>query len=145
VHLSIQSILLNVSDLDRSVAFYSDVFDFPIDVRETGVAALEVSRSGRRQMLVLRGTRKFSHPGRDVLGPRLISFEAASLDEVNVVETRLDARKALVGRRRTKGYEAVFGVDPDRNQVSIAAGLSGEPIGEDDWTVLDEAVYAVGE
>ena len=145
MHLSLQSILINVSDLDRSVAFYSDVFEFPIYVRETDVAALEVSASVRRQVLVLRGTSNFRHSGRGVIGPRLISFEAGSLDEVNLVGARLDVRNGLVGRRRAKGWEAVFGVDPDRNQVSIAAGLSGEPIGEDAWTMLDEAVYVVGE
>jgi catechol 2,3-dioxygenase-like lactoylglutathione lyase family enzyme len=145
VLLSIQSILINVNDLDRSVAFYSDVFEFRVYVREADVAALEVSGSYRRQVLVLRSRDYFRHPGRGVIGPRLISFEAASLDEVNLVEARLDARKALVGRKHTNGWEAVFGIDPDRNQISIAAGLSGQPIGDDDWTMLDEAVYVVGE
>jgi catechol 2,3-dioxygenase-like lactoylglutathione lyase family enzyme len=147
VDVSIQSLLVNVNDLDRSLDFYSDVFEFRIYVRETDVAALEVcgSGSGRRQVLLLRAATHFSHPGRGVIGPRLISFETESLDEVNLVAARLDARNAFIGRRRAKGWEAVFGVDPDRNQVSIAAGLSGDPIGEDDWTVLDEAVYLVGE
>ena len=145
MHLSIQSILLNISDLDRSVAFYSEVFEFSIDALETEVAALRVSDSGRRQVLVLRVTRGGLHAGRGAIGPRLIAFEAESLDQVNLVEARLDARKSLVGRRRAKGWEAVFGFDPDRNQVSIAAGLRGEPIGKDDWTMLDEAVYVVGE
>jgi catechol 2,3-dioxygenase-like lactoylglutathione lyase family enzyme len=145
MYLSIQSILLNVSDLDRSVAFYSEVFEFPIDALGAGVAALRVSESDRRQVLVLRETSVTLHAGRGAIGPRLISFEAESLDQVDLVETRLEARQSLVGRRRTEGWEAVFGTDPDRNQVSIAAGLRGEPIGADDWTILDEAVYVVGE
>jgi catechol 2,3-dioxygenase-like lactoylglutathione lyase family enzyme len=145
MYLSIQSILLNVSDLDRSVAFYSEVFEFSIDALGAGVAALRVSESDRRQVLVLRETSVTLHAGRGAIGPRLISFEAESLDQVDLVETRLEARQSLVGRRRTEGWEAVFGTDPDRNQVSIAAGLRGEPIGADDWTMLDEAVYVVGE
>ncbi|MCU1493442.1 MAG: hypothetical protein JWO62_1206 [Acidimicrobiaceae bacterium] len=145
MQLSIQSILLNVSDLERSIAFYTEVFEFSVDAREIDVAALKVSGSDRRQVLVLRATKGKFHPGRGVIGPRLFAFEAGSLDEVHLVESRLDAREALAGRRRAKGWEAVFGYDPDRNQVSIAAGLSGEPIGEDDWTVLDEAVYMVAE
>jgi catechol 2,3-dioxygenase-like lactoylglutathione lyase family enzyme len=145
VLLTIQSILLNVKDIDRSVAFYRDVFEFHVYVREADVAALEVSGSDRRQVLVLRSRGNFRHPGRDVIGPRLISFEASSLDEVSLVEARLDARQSLVGRKRANGWEAVFGNDPDRNQISIAAGLSGRPIGDDDWAILDEAVYAVGE
>jgi hypothetical protein len=146
MRLSIQSILLNVSDLDRSVSFYSEVFEFSIDALETEVAALQVSEeSGRRQVLVLRATRGSLHAGRGAIGPRLISFEAESLDQVDLVEARLEARKSLVGRRHAKGWEAVFGFDPDRNQVSIAAGLGGEPISEDEWTMLDEAVYVVGE
>jgi catechol-2,3-dioxygenase len=143
--LSIQSILVNVSDLERSVAFYSEVFEFSIDALETDVAALKISESGRRQVLVLRATRGSLHPGRGAIGPRLIAFEAESLEQVGLVEARLEARKSLVGRRSAKGWEAVFGLDPDRNQVSISAGLWGEPIGEDDWTILDEAVYVAGE
>ena len=145
MQLSIQSILLNVSDLDRSVAFYTEVFEFPIEARETEVAALEVSDSGRRQVLVLRVTRGSLHAGRGAIGPRLISFEAESLDQVDLVEARLDARKSLVGRRRAQAWQAVFGFDPDRNQVAVAAGVRGGPIGEEAWTMLDEAVYVVGE
>ena len=145
MQLSIQSILLNVGDLERSIAFYTEVFDFSVDAQQIDVAALKVSASDRRQVLVLRATKGTFHPGRGVIGPRLVSFEAASLDEVHLVEARLDARKAFAGRRRAKGWEAVFGFDPDRNQVSVAAGLWGEPIGEDDWAVLDEAVYTAAE
>jgi catechol 2,3-dioxygenase-like lactoylglutathione lyase family enzyme len=145
MRLSIQSILLNVSDLQLSIAFYTEVFELSVDAQEVSVAALKVSASDRRQVLVLRETEGAFHPGRGVIGARPLSFEAGSLDEVHLVESRLHERQALVGPRRAKGWEAVFGVDPDRNQVSIAAGLSGGPIGEDDWMVLDEAVYAVGE
>jgi catechol-2,3-dioxygenase len=145
MQLSIQSILLNVSDLDLSIAFYAEVFEFSIDAKQTDVAALKVGASDRRQVLVLRATRGTLHPGRGVIGARLLAFEAASLDEVHLVEARLEVRKALIGRRRANGWEAVFGHDPDRNEVAITASLSGEPIGQDDWSVLDEAVYAVGE
>jgi catechol 2,3-dioxygenase-like lactoylglutathione lyase family enzyme len=145
MQLSIQSILINISDLERSIAFYTEVFEFSVDAQEIDVAALNVSASDRRQVLVLRKTNGQFHPGRGIIGPRLFAFEAASLDEVHLVESRLEARQSLAGRRRAKGWEAVFGFDPDRNQLSIAAGLSGEPIGEDDWTVLDETVYMVAE
>ena len=146
MQLSIQGILLNVSDLERSITFYTEVFEFSVDAQEIDVAALNVSASDRRQVLILRATKATSfHPGRGAIGPRLLAFEAGSLDEVHLVQARLEARKAFAGRRRAKGWEAVLGFDPDRNQVSITAGLSGEPIGEDDWTVLDEALYVVGE
>src|ERR1700722_14069156 len=115
MQLSIQSILLNVSDLERSIAFYTEVFEFSVDAQEIDVAAVNVSASDRRQVLVLRKTNGKFHPGRGVIGPRLFAFEAASLDQVHLVEARLEVRKALVGRRRANGWEAVFGFDPDRN------------------------------
>ena len=145
MQLSIQSILLNVTDLERSLAFYTEVFDFSVDARQTDAVALKVSASDRRQVLVLRATKGAFHPGRGVIGPRLLAFEAGSLDEVHLVEARLKERRAIAGRRRAKGWEAVLGYDPDRNEIAITAGLSGEPIGEDDWNMLDEAVYVIAE
>jgi anti-anti-sigma factor len=57
MQLSIQSILLNVGDLERSIAFYTEVFEFSVDAQEIDVAALKVSASDRRQVLVLRATK----------------------------------------------------------------------------------------
>jgi hypothetical protein len=62
---------------------------------------------------------------------------------VNLVETRLGERMALVGRRRTAGWEAVVGFDPDRIPVSIAANPAGGPIRAEDWSSIDTVIYEV--
>jgi catechol 2,3-dioxygenase-like lactoylglutathione lyase family enzyme len=95
MQLSIQSILLNVSDLERSLAFYTEVFDLSVDARQTEAAALKVSASDRRQVLVLRATKGTFHPGRGVIGPRLLAFEAGSLDEVTSLRLVLRYEKLL--------------------------------------------------
>ena len=145
MNLSFQMILANVTNLERSAEFYSEVFDFPIAARDSEVVTLMVNHDVRRQVLVLRRTYSVIHPGRGTVGARLVAFEAGSLEEVDLVEARLDERTALVGRRRTEGWEAVIGFDPDRIPVSIAANPAGGPIRAEDWSSIDAAIYEIGD
>jgi catechol 2,3-dioxygenase-like lactoylglutathione lyase family enzyme len=146
VNLSIQTILLNVSDLERSVDFYVDVFDLRVTARRDGVAGLVVSEASRIQTLVLREapTLHRSHGGRGSIGPRLIAFEAGSPDELDGVALKLSNRHALAGRTRSDTWEAIIGFDPDRIEVSLAASLTGLPIQGEDWRQIDDMVYQVG-
>ncbi|MCU1494226.1 MAG: hypothetical protein JWO62_1990 [Acidimicrobiaceae bacterium] len=145
MNLSFQMILANVSDLDQSADFYSEVFDFPIISRDSQVVTLMVSRKERRQVLILRKAHGSQHPGRGIVGARLLAFEAESMDEVDLVEARLNKRTAFAGRRRTDGWEAVIGLDPDRIPVSVAANPAGGPVKEEDWSSIDAAIYVVGD
>jgi catechol 2,3-dioxygenase-like lactoylglutathione lyase family enzyme len=146
MELSIQVTLLNVTDLERSLGFYQDVFELRLMSRVDQAAALMISEKHRRQVLVLRELESLHplHGGRDSIGPRLVSFEAASLDELDEIERRLVERQAFVARPRTKTWETVVGVDPDRIELTVASSLSGSPIGTVDWTHLDEMVYQIG-
>jgi hypothetical protein len=54
-------------------------------------------------------------------------------------------RDAFVGPRRTETWEAIVGVDPDRSEVSVSSGLTGNPIQSTDWDDLDQVVYEVRE
>jgi catechol 2,3-dioxygenase-like lactoylglutathione lyase family enzyme len=146
MQLSIQASLLNVSNLDRSIEFYRDVFELRMVARGDRVAALMIDETNRRQVLVLRELGP--HPnrvGRGSIGPRLLALEASSPGELDVIEQRLAKRQAFVGRRRTETWEAIVGVDPDRIEVSVSSGLTGAPIQSEDWTHLDQMVYEVGE
>jgi len=144
--LSIQTSLLNVSNLDRSLEFYQDVFEFAQSARDDQVAALMINESHRRQVLVLREVLgKALHPGTMAIGPRLFALEAGSLDELHTIEQRLVVRGAFIGRGRTEAYEAIVGVDSDRIRVSVAASLSGTPIRTEDWHHLDDMVYRIAE
>ena len=148
MRLSIQTSVLNVSELERSISFYQDVLELPIVSRTDQVAALMIDDTNRRQVLVLRATtgRRPTHPGGGSIGLRLLALEAGSLDELQVIEERLIERQAFIGRRRTEAWEFVLGVDPDRIEFSVASSALGSgPIRTEDWENLDEIVYTIGE
>jgi catechol-2,3-dioxygenase len=145
VNLSFQMILANVSDLDHSADFYSEVFEFPVLSRDDEVVTLLVNGQDRRQVLILRKGNHRNHPGRGAIGARVLAFEAGSMEEADIIEARLKERASFSGRRRTQGWEAVIGFDPDRISVSVAANPSGGPVKEEDWTSIDAAIYLVGE
>jgi catechol 2,3-dioxygenase-like lactoylglutathione lyase family enzyme len=146
MRLSIQASLLNVSDLERSVEFYRDVFELRPVGRSDRVAALLIDETDRRQVLILREVGgPYLHAGRGSIGPRLLALEAGSPGELDVIEQRLVQRQAFSGRRRTETWQAVVGVDPDRIEVSVSSGLTGTPIALQDWANLDQAVYEIGE
>jgi catechol-2,3-dioxygenase len=144
MELTIQSVLLNVADLNRSVEFYRDVFGLGVVSEGDRVAALMISGKSRRQVLLLReiGANAL-HAGRRSIGLRMLSFEAGSVDELDVIEQRLVLREALVWRERTGTYSAIMGLDPDRTEVSVASSLTGGAIRREDWQTLDDLIYTV--
>ena len=144
--LSIQTALLNVHELKRSIEFYRQVFDLRVVSEGDQVAALMINHADRRQVMVLREVGAGAlHAGGLSVGMRLLALEAGSPDELEVIEKRLIDRKALVSQRRTKTWRAIVGRDPDGLKVSVSSGLTGDPIQSEDWKVLDEMIYTVGE
>jgi catechol-2,3-dioxygenase len=142
MELSIQTVLLNVSNLEQSIEFYGDVFDLrPISHREEA-AALMVSEANRRQVLLLRELPgKSNRAGRRYVGLRMLSFEVGALHELDAIEQKLAERGALVGRGHTETYRSIIGVDPDRTEIAVASSLTGIPISSDDWKNVDDAIY----
>jgi catechol 2,3-dioxygenase-like lactoylglutathione lyase family enzyme len=147
MQLSLQAALVNVGNLDRSIEFYQGVFDLRPVAREDRVAALMIDETTRRQVLLLRelGGANLVHMGRGSLGPRMLSLEVGSPDELNMIADRLTKRDAFIGRRQTETWEAIVGVDPDRIEVSVSSSLTGVPIQTKDWRHLDQMVYEIGE
>ena len=146
MELSIQSALLNVTDLQRSVEFYRDVFNLRLVSRGDRVAALMIDEKYRRQVLVLRELgRNARRGGRGNIGLRMLSVEAGSLAELDAIEQRLVERQSLLWqRRRTAGYTSIMGVDPDRIEIAVASSnVPGTPIRSEDWKELDDMIYAI--
>jgi catechol-2,3-dioxygenase len=144
MELSIQTVLLNVTDLEQSIAFYQDVFDLHLISQREEVAALMVHERDRRQVLLLRELHRSSHhAGRRNVGLRMLSFEAGTTDELDAIEQKLTDRHALVWHGQTDTYRAVMGLDPDRTELAVAASLTGTPITSDDWKHVDDAIYTV--
>jgi len=141
---SIQSVLLNVADLEKSITFYRGVFDFPVVSQRERAAALLVNEHNRRQVILLREVGASAlHSGRGTIGPRLLAFELSSPEELELIEQGLQQRHALLRHERTETYEAVLGVDPDRIEISAASSLTGTPISNEDWHAINGSVFAI--
>ena len=52
MELSIQTVLINVTDLKQSIEFYQDVFDLHLTSQREEVAVLMVHETDRRQVLL---------------------------------------------------------------------------------------------
>jgi catechol-2,3-dioxygenase len=144
MELTIQTVLLNVSDLKQSIDFYRDVFDLRVVSQADRVTALMVSEKDRRQVLLMRQLgRNAYHGGRGNIGLRMLSFEVGSLEELETIEQRLVERQALVWQGQTKTYRAIMGLDPDRIEIAVASSLAGTPITTEAWQDFDDTIYAI--
>jgi catechol-2,3-dioxygenase len=144
MELSIQTVLLNVTDLKQSIEFYQDVFDLRLTSQRDEVAALMVYERDRRQVLLLRELHRSSlHAGRRNVGLRMLSFEAGAPNELDAIERKLAARHAVVWHGQTETYRAIMGVDPDRVEICVASSLTGTPISSEDWKHVDDTIYAI--
>jgi catechol-2,3-dioxygenase len=144
MELSIQAALLNVTDLQQSIAFYQDVFDLRLASQADRIAALMVYEQGRSQVLLLHELgRGAYHGGRGTIGLRMLSFEASSISELEIIERRLAQRQALIGQNRTATYSAIIGLDPDRIEISVASSLTGLPILSEEWNTIPDAIYGI--
>jgi catechol-2,3-dioxygenase len=144
MELTIQTALLNVTDLTQSIEFYRGVFDWRVVSQGDRVAALMIQEKDRRQVLLLRELgRNAYHGGRGNVGLRMISFEVGSPDELDLIEQRFVQRQALVWEQRTESYRAIMGLDPDRTEVAVASRLTTTPISTEAWKKLDDMIYAV--
>jgi catechol-2,3-dioxygenase len=144
MELSIQTVLLNVTDLQQSIDFYQDVFELRLISRDEEVAGLMVLETNRRQVLLLRELRSGSHhAGRHHVGLRMLSFEAGSPKELESIERKLVERNSLVWHKQTQTYTGLMGVDPDRTEICAASSMTGSPISSEDWQELDDAIYTI--
>jgi catechol 2,3-dioxygenase-like lactoylglutathione lyase family enzyme len=125
---SIGGLVIAVRDLERSVPFYEDVMSLREVMRDGEVALLEGSGSFR---LYLRGSHgQGTRPGRQALGPRVVSFDVGSASELDRVEERLRALGSFRTRQSLslhEDLEVVFGFDPDRLALTFATPPTGQP------------------
>lgn len=132
--VTVQSMILTVSDMDRSIEFYEGIFGFPLVSRREQVAVLQINKADRSQVLVLREDRHALHPGRGSAGVKVFGFEVASPEELSEVKERLGERHANVRRLRTDLAETVLSNDPDNNVIGVTASLTGRPTQISEWS-----------
>ena len=142
-----QSVVMNVSNLDRSIEFYRDVFGFTVLSRRDELAAVSAAGSERPQVIVLRA---FGTSGRGAgarhIGIRTLVLEVDSVTELEQIEQALDRRESLFRRLTDNAtWKAVVGYDPDRITVVAGSALGTGPITHEAWAALDESLYGLGE
>jgi catechol 2,3-dioxygenase-like lactoylglutathione lyase family enzyme len=145
MEVTVQSLILTVGDLERSIEFYTDIFDFPLVTQRQQVAILQINQAYRSQVLVLRESQGARRPGGGTIGVKVLGFEVALPEELDQIEKRLGERSANVRRLRRDSYETVIGADPDNYAISISASSTGRPSQMAEWLDPDEIIEAIAQ
>jgi hypothetical protein len=73
----------------------------------------------------------------------MLGFEVGSLENLELIEQRLEQRQTPLTHTRRETWEAITGTDPDRIEFVAASSLTGAPISRDDWRNIDSMVFAL--
>lgn len=114
--------VLFVADLDRSLAFYTDVFGMEVVAREprANAAFLRLPRSGNHHDLGLFGVGTAGGPKRrGAIGLYHLAWQLDTIDEVAVARDALQEAGAFTGQSSHGATKSVYGADPDGNQFEI--------------------------
>ncbi|MFD8645015.1 VOC family protein [Streptomyces zaomyceticus] len=124
---------LNVTDLDRSLAFYGEVLGFETlgEGKEGDSRFAFLGQDGRLILTLWQQAGDAYAPGR--AGLHHLAFEAESLDHVRAAEAALTARGAtfahegVVAHHEGAASGGIFFHDPDgtRLEISVPRGAEG--------------------
>lgn len=144
--MNLHGVVVNVTDLKRSIDFYCEVLGLTLLTQAEQLAAVSTSESDDAQVIVLR---EFGHSplvGGRHIGLRTFIMEAASSEQLDRLESDLEARKLFVNRREQDDWTAVVGRDPDGVSVVVAWHPGGGgPITRGKDKMPDAFLYSVGE
>ena len=121
--------VLYVTDLDRSVRFYTDVFGMEVVAREpAGQRGVPASpRSGNHHDLGLFGVATAAKaPG--AAGLYHLAWQVDTIDELAEARTALAEAGALVGESNHGATKSLYGADPDGIEFEVMWMLP-----RDDW------------
>jgi catechol-2,3-dioxygenase len=121
--------VLYVSDLDRSVGFYTGVFGMEVVAREprANAAFLRSPRSGNHHDLGLFGVaRRPKAPG--AAGLYHLAWQVDTIDELVEARAALLEAGALVGESDHGATKSLYGQDPDGIEFEVMWMLP-----RDDW------------
>jgi catechol 2,3-dioxygenase-like lactoylglutathione lyase family enzyme len=142
---SVRSVLVSVTDLDNSIAFYKDVMNLRDVLRQDRMAALSLDEAGTFT-LYLRHAPNGSHPGQQAVGVRSLVYdvgEPAVLDYVEEQLRALDAFRSRHAMSNAHPFELVNGHDPDRLPLTFMALGAETQMSLDDYCRVMTAMYSV--
>ncbi|MFE0643860.1 VOC family protein [Streptomyces sp. NPDC058877] len=125
---------LNVTDLERSLAFYGDVLGFEVLGRgeEEGSRYAFLGQDGRLVLTLWQQSRGAYDPARP--GLHHLAFEAESIDHVRAAEAALlacgasFAYEGVVAHREGAASGGIFFHDPDGTRLEISVPKGAEHV-----------------
>ena len=114
----VASSVLFVTELERSVSFYRDLFGCEVTLRSEGEAALLLAPGGFQLYIIERGRHAEHHPGG--LGHHLLMWAAESPEGLRFFEQSLKAAGRYTGTHSVGQVTFVEGRDPDGIRVVVA-------------------------
>jgi len=136
--------LVNVRSLDRSVAFYTEVFGLEVQLRDEQVAILAEAREAQSVLVLRSALRDGQHHGPDALGARALLWHVSSMASLDALEERLRERGGLVRRvERDANTTVVVGQDPDRQVLAFFARRDGLPVQVSELDGVPQLVYGI--
>jgi catechol-2,3-dioxygenase len=124
--VTIQAVRLNhavlfVSDLDRSVAFYTEAFGMEVMAREprADAAFLRLPRSGNHHDLGLFGVGAQPRRPRGALGLYHLAWQVDTIEELAAARETLVRLGAWSGESSHGATKSVYGADPDGNEFEV--------------------------
>jgi catechol 2,3-dioxygenase-like lactoylglutathione lyase family enzyme len=139
----LDAMLIIVSNLDRSVQFYTDVCGLQAIVRGPDHALLGLLTTGPPALALREADRRGVRAGQQSLGIRGCSFYVGTDAQLERVEARLRSRSAFEDRQRCgkdDRVQLVRGHDPDRLPLGF---LSYEPpLTTDDYREMLRRIYS---
>jgi catechol-2,3-dioxygenase len=136
--MTIQAVRLNhavlfVSDLERSLEFWTGAFGMEVVAREprANAAFLRLPRSGNHHDLGLFGIGAGAPPRqRGTVGLYHLAWQVDTIEEIEQAQLTLAERGALTGQSSHGATKSVYGVDPDGNEFEVMWMLPREAWGE---------------
>ena len=126
--------VLYVRDVERSVAFYSDVLGFRVVMGFPGAAFLQAEGSSNDHDLGLFEVGAGAGPsqaGRATVGLYHLAWEVDTLDELERIQNKLAEAGALVGASDHATTKALYAKDPDGIEFEVSWLLPADLITED--------------
>ena len=126
--------VLFVADLDRSLAFYTDVFGMAVVAREprANAAFLRLPRSGNHHDLGLFGVGAAAGgpKRRGVIGLYHLAWQLDTVDELAAARDALREAGAYTGESSHGATKSLYGADPDGNEFEVMWMLPRDAWGE---------------
>jgi catechol-2,3-dioxygenase len=125
--------VLFVSDLDRSVRFYTDLLGMEVTAREprANAAFLRLPRSGNHHDLGLFGVgSRGGPPRRGGIGLYHLAWQFDTIDELAAARDALLGAGAFTGESSHGATKSVYGADPDGNELELMWMLPRDAWGE---------------